>query len=53
MNAVYPFHGAGGGAPKGNSNGAYRHGQSTAEAKASRQTISLLLKKSRNLMADI
>jgi hypothetical protein len=50
---VCRFHGAGGGAPKGSCNGAYRHGQFTEEAKASRQAVSLLLKKSRSLMAEI
>lgn len=38
--AVCRFHGAGGGAPKGKANGAYRKGQFTTDAKAFRQAVS-------------
>ncbi len=41
---VCRFHGAGGGGPKGERNGAYRHGERTAEAKAERQRLAELLR---------
>jgi hypothetical protein len=37
---VCRFHGAGGGGPKGKSNGNYRHGGFTCEAIAQKQEIS-------------
>jgi len=43
------FHGAGGGAPKGNRNGQYRHGLYTQEAIAERRALSALLRVSANL----
>ena len=47
---VCRFHGAGGGAPKGRANGAYRHGLFIREARQSRRAVSLLLKESRKLL---
>jgi hypothetical protein len=44
---VCRFHGAGGGAPKGERNGAYKSGLFTAEARQSRRVVSQLLKISR------
>ena len=41
---VCRMHGAGGGAPTGPSNGAYRHGQRTVEALAWRRDIQDLLR---------
>lgn len=41
--AVCRFHGAGGGAPKGERNGAYRHGQFTVEAVEGRRQIRELI----------
>lgn len=43
---VCRFHGAGGGAPKGERNGAYRHGLYTEEATAERAEVALLLNQS-------
>ena len=50
---VCRHHGAGGGAPKGERNGNYRHGHYTKEAKAERQAISLLLKLARGTVASM
>lgn len=44
---VCRFHGARGGAPKGEANGAYRHGIYTGDAIRERQALSELLKNSR------
>jgi hypothetical protein len=41
---VCRFHGAGGGAPKGEANGAYRHGLHTNEAKAERAYLRELMR---------
>src|SRR6202008_1060793 len=48
---VCRFHGAGGGAPKGKANGAYKHGLYTAEAKKERRLLAHLLRQSRKLIA--
>lgn len=48
---VCRFHGARGGAPKGEANGAYRHGLYTAEAIEERRTLRKLLRESRELLA--
>jgi hypothetical protein len=42
--SVCRFHGAGGGAPKGERNGAYRHGQHTVEAVEDRRHIRDLIR---------
>jgi hypothetical protein len=44
---VCHFHGAGGGAPKGKANGAYRHGAFTAEAVAQRRAFADLIRQCR------
>ena len=41
---VCRFHGAGGGAPKGQHNGNYRHGLHTAEAVAERRLVAALIR---------
>jgi hypothetical protein len=41
---VCRFHGARGGGPKGDRNGAYKHGLHTAEAVAERRAVSMLLR---------
>jgi len=43
------MHGAGGGAPKGQRNGNYRHGGSTPEAKALLTDLNMLAKKLKRL----
>ena len=48
---VCRFHGAGGGAPKGKANGAYKHGLHTAEAVEEHRLLSNLLRQSRKVMA--
>jgi hypothetical protein len=45
---VCRFHGARGGAPKGEANGAYKHGLYTQEAKVERRRLSELLELSRD-----
>jgi hypothetical protein len=50
---VCRFHGARGGAPKGERNGAYKHGLHTQEAKAERRFVSELLKQSRAAIARV
>jgi len=50
---VCRFHGAGGGAPKGEANGSYKHGLYTREALAERRLLSDLLRQSRNTIAAI
>jgi hypothetical protein len=42
--AVCRFHGAGGGAPKGKRNGAYKHGQHTVEAVDGRHQLRELIR---------
>jgi hypothetical protein len=49
---VCRFHGAGGGAPKGGANGAYKHGLFTQRAKAERRLISDLLRRCRKTIAS-
>jgi hypothetical protein len=41
---VCRFHGAGGGAPKGERNGAYKHGQFTVEAVEGRRQLRELIR---------
>ncbi len=48
---VCRFHGASGGGPKGESNGAYRHGNRTAEAITMRRELSELVRAARSTMA--
>jgi hypothetical protein len=43
---VCRFHGAGGGAPRGNANGAYKHGLFTAQAREIRRFVRELLRES-------
>lgn len=50
---VCRHHGAGGGAPTGKANGAYRHGAKTNEAISERRKASEIMKASRVLMADV
>lgn len=50
---VCRHHGAGGGAPKGERNGDYRHGLYTQEAKAERREMAALLKMARSLMSSL
>jgi hypothetical protein len=48
---VCRFHGAGGGGPKGERNGAYRHGLYTAEAMAERRAVAGLVRQARKAAA--
>ena len=48
---VCRFHGAGGGGPSGERNGAYRHGLHTAEAVAERRALTELLREAKAGMA--
>ena len=41
---VCRFHGAGGGGPRGKSNGRYRHGRFTCEAIEQRQELAAMVK---------
>jgi hypothetical protein len=50
---VCRFHGAHGGAPKGEANGSYKHGLHTQEAGAERRLVSDLLRRSRKVIAAI
>jgi hypothetical protein len=50
---VCRFHGARGGAPKGEANGAYKHGLWTNEAKQERRSLSDLLRQSRKVIATL
>jgi hypothetical protein len=50
---VCRFHGARGGGPKGERNGAFRHGLQTAEAVAERRAVARLVRESRQLPATI
>jgi hypothetical protein len=47
---VCRLHGGKGGAPRGERNGAYRTGRHTAEAKAERRELRLLLRELRDLI---
>src|SRR5262245_58992822 len=51
--AVCRFHGARGGAPEGEANGAYKHGLYTAEAVKERRLLSNLLRQSRRAIAAL
>ncbi len=50
---VCRFHGAKGGAPRGEGNGAYRHGMFTAEALEDHRRVGKLLRASRELLKDL
>jgi hypothetical protein len=50
---VCRFHGAGGGAPEGRRNGAYRTGLNTNEMKAVRQAVRELVRASRAAIQDL
>ena len=50
---VCRFHGAGGGAPKGERNGMYRHGEYTAEAIAERKALAHLLRQARETLNEV
>jgi hypothetical protein len=50
---VCRFHGAGGGGPRGERNGAYRHGFRTAEAQAAASAMSELLQQVRRSIAAL
>ena len=50
---VCRFHGAGGVGPKGERNGAYKHGLHTAEALAERRAVSALLRRPRATLAEL
>jgi hypothetical protein len=50
---VCRFHGARGGAPKGEANGAYNHGLYTQDARAERRSLSELLKQSRKAIVAV
>jgi len=49
--AVRRFHGARGGAPEGEANGAYKNGLHTKEAREERRLLSDLLRQSRRAIA--
>jgi len=50
---VCRFHGAGGGAPKGNANGMYRHGQYAGEAIAERKALAELFRQVRQTLEKL
>jgi hypothetical protein len=50
---VCRFHGAGGGGPKGERNGRFRHGLFTAEALLERRRVNILLRQSRITLASM
>src|SRR5436305_2018434 len=50
--SVCRFHGAGGGAPKGDRNGNWRHGLYESDNMARRRTIQTLLKEARKTLED-
>ena len=50
--AVCRFHGAGGGGPRGERNGGYRHGLHTAEAVEERKAVASLIRMARESMED-
>lgn len=50
---VCRFHGAKGGAPKGQANGAYKHGLFTEEAIAGRHLIADLVQQARKAMRGL
>lgn len=51
--SVCRFHGARGGGPRGERNGAYKHGLHTAEAVAARRAVSELLRRARAGLAGL
>ncbi len=50
---VCRFHGAGGGGPKGQRNGMYKHGLYTKESIQERRELSELLRQARQTLADL
>ena len=46
---VCRFHDAGGGGPKGERNGAFRHGLNSAQATAERRVLAMLLREARKV----
>jgi hypothetical protein len=52
QNGRCKLHGGGAGAPLGQQNGAWRHGNQTKEAKAKRQSIRTLLREATKLLRD-
>lgn len=50
---VCRFHGARGGAPRGEAHGMYKHGRFTCEAIQRRQALSLLMALSKSTLADL
>jgi len=50
---VCRFHGAGGGAPKGNANGMYRHGQYAGEAITERKAVAEMIRHVRRTLGDL
>jgi hypothetical protein len=50
---VCRFHGARGGAPKGNANGAWKHGRYTNEARAFRQECRALIHAARDTLTKL
>jgi len=51
--SVCRFHGAGGGAPRGEAHGMFRHGQFTCEAVASRRCVGDLIAEARRIIAAV
>jgi hypothetical protein len=50
---VCRFHGAGGGAPKGERNGMFRHGEYTGDALARRKEVADLIRQVRHTMDEL
>ncbi len=50
---VCRFHGAGGGAPRGEAHGAYKHGAYTTEAIETRRVLRELIRESRDMLASL
>ena len=50
---VCRFHGAGGGGPAGERNGAFRHGLHTADAVAERKAVSELIRRAKASLGSI
>lgn len=51
--AVCRFHGAGGGAPRGERNGRFIHGQATHAAREERRSLQRMLREWRSTLAEI
>ena len=49
---VCRFHGAGGGGPMGERNGAFQHGLHTADAVAERKALTKLLREAKKILSD-